>query len=420
MIAVVGGGITGLSLGHRLTEAGADCVVLEAGEQAGGVIRSRIVDGHLLDWGPQRARLVGDLRSLIDELDLEDQTVTSPPGLPLYVYRGGRLREVPFSAGAFLTSDIVGWGAKVRVALEPLTPGPDDDESVADFFSRKIGAELYHTLVGPLYGGLYGSDPADMVVGLSLGHVLREFGVGRSLILSLLRKGGRVSPPPACSFREGMQTLPRALADRLGDRLRLECPVDAVAPRPGRGWRVETSQGPLEAEAVVLTTPAPVTSRLLEGVDRDAADRVGSLNYNPLGVVHLRAETDLEGLGFQVSFDEPLALRGVTFNDSLFGRTGVYTAYVGGAKRPEVVSRSDADLAALAVDEFRQCTGFDAVPVAVERERMPAWDRSWAALQGLQLPDGLHIAANWESRPGIPGRLAQTRRLAARLTAGTP
>ena len=66
---------------------------------------------------------------------------------------------------------------KLRLALEPLTGGADPEERVSEYFTRKVGRELYETLIAPLYGGLYGSDPADMRVGLSLIHVLREFGV---------------------------------------------------------------------------------------------------------------------------------------------------------------------------------------------------------------------------------------------------
>ena len=61
------------------------------------------------------------------------------------------------------------------------------------------------------------------------------------------------------------------------------------------------------------------------------------------------------------------------------------------------------------------CTGYHSRPLAVAREEMPAWDRSWAALDGLRLPPGLHVTANWESRPGIPGRMARARALVGEL-----
>jgi oxygen-dependent protoporphyrinogen oxidase len=414
VIVIIGGGISGLALGRELAARGADFTLLEASARVGGVIRSARVDGHLLDWGPQRARLTRAMSELIAAVGIADQVVTARPGLDLFVYRRGRLRRVPFSVGAFLASDIVGPAAKARAALEPLTVGADPSESVATYFTRKFGRELYETLIGPLYGGLYGSDPADMVVGLSLMHVLREFGVGRSLVLKLLSGGGRIVTPPACSFRDGMETLPSALAASLGSRVRRAAPVQALK-RSGAGWDVVTSSETINASAVVLAVPAAAAARLLEPLAPEPARRIASLRYNPLGVVHLRAETALEGMGFQVSFAEPLALRGVTYNDSLFGRTGVYTAYLGGGVRPDVVRLDDAALARLAVEEFGRCTGYDAAPLAVEREAMPAWDRSWSALEGLELPAGIHLTTNWESRPGLPGRLARGRALAAEL-----
>ena len=414
MIGIIGGGLTGLALAHYLARRGIPHIVLEAADRPGGVIHSGRVEGHLLEWGPQRTRLVGSVAELVRELGLEDQVITAPAGLPLFVYRRERLRRVPFSATDFLRSDLLGWPAKLRVLLEPLTRGPNDSERVADFFTRKLGRAAYEDLVGPLYGGLYASDPADMVVGLSLGHVLREFGIGRSLLLPLLRRGGKIAPPPACSFREGMQTLPTALYQHNQENVRLGAPVRQLEAA-GKRFRMEWDGGAADANQVVVATSAPAAARLLAGVAPDAASRIAKLVYNPLAVVHLHAETELTGLGYQVSLAERLSTRGVTFNNSLFGRRGVYTAYLGGAKDPKVVERPNDEVAGIAVREFREVTGYGARPLSVARERMPAWDRSWAALEGLRLPEGVHLAANWESRPGIPGRLAQAKRLAGAL-----
>lgn len=412
MIAVVGAGITGLALGRELDRLGVEFVVLEASDRPGGVIRSAEVDGRVLDWGPQRLRLTGTMEGLLGDLGLADELIVAPPDLPLWIYRDGRLRDVPMSFGRFVTSNIVGIGAKCRLLLEPFTRSADPGERVSTYFRRKVGDELYEAVIAPLYGGLYASDPADMQMDLSLMHVLREFGVRRSLLLPLLRRGGRVEPPRACTLRGGMQALPAALAAALGHRLRLDSPVLDVA-RSGDGWQLKTGDGNLCAEAVVLTTPAPVTAGLLRTAAPGAGDAIARLRYNPLAVVHLDAETDLRGMGFQVALSETeRVLRGVTFNDSMFGRTNLYTAYMGGARNPEVVELDDTALAALAVSEFRHCTGYDASPLAVARERIPAWDVSWNAIRDLELPGGLHVAANWRSRPGLPGRLAEATRMA--------
>lgn len=416
MNVIIGGGISGLALAHQLAARGRPFVLLEETGRVGGVMRSGRVNGHLLEWGPQRGRLTAEFTALVDELGLRGQLITAPAGLPLYVFRRGKLRRVPFSIPEFFRSDLLTWPGKLRIALEPLSGAARDDETVADFFTRKIGRDAYESLVGPLYGGLYASDPREMIVGLSLRHVLREFSVGRSLMMPLLRRGGSIVPPDACSFREGMETLPRALYERHRANVRLGSPVRSLE-RSGAGWRVHTDDDAIEASHVVLTSSAPSTSKLLATAAPDAAQRIGSLKYNPLVVVHLHAATDLRGLGYQVSLAEKLVTRGVTWNDSLFGRTGVYTVYLGGAKNPWVAEESEETLSRIAVDEFRTATGYDASMLAVEQERMPAWDRSWAALQGMELPQGLHIHANWESRPGIPGRLVMARRLAERLSA---
>jgi protoporphyrinogen/coproporphyrinogen III oxidase len=418
MIVIVGGGISGLALAHELARRGRPFLLLEASDRVGGVMRSGRVDGHLLEWGPQRGRLTQEFAALVDDLDIRDQLITSPPDLPLFVFRKGRLRKVPFSPLAFLRSDVLTLRGKLRLLAEPFTAGPRDDEAVADFFTRKIGREAYENLAGPLYGGLYASDPQEMVLGLSLGHVLREFGVSRSMLLPLLRRGGTIAPPDACSFVEGMETLPRALLARHAANIRLRSPVRSVE-RHGAGYIVLAGGERIDAEHVVVTSPAPVAARLLATVAPEAAQRIATLNYNPLTVVHLYAETELRGLGYQVSLAEPLVTRGVTWNDSLFGRTGVYTVYLGGAKNPWIAQEGDERASEVAVDEFRTATGYDARALSVEQERMPAWDRSWAAIQSLELPPNLHLHANWQARPGIPGRLIMARRLAETIGRGT-
>jgi oxygen-dependent protoporphyrinogen oxidase len=414
MIVIVGGGISGLALAHRLAARDRPFVLLESSTRVGGVIRSSVLDGRVLEQGPQRGRLTADFEALVDDLGLRGELITAPADLPLFIYARGRLRRVPFSIRGLLHSDLLTWRARSRLLLEPFTPAARADETVAAFFTRKLGREVYENLAGPLYGGLYASDPADMVMQFSLSHVLREFNVRRSLLAPLLRRIGGITPPPACSFRDGMETLPRALLERHAARIRLDAPVRAIEPR-GNAYEVITDADRIAAEHIVITTPAPAAAHLLGGVAPEAASRIAALRYNPLTVVHMHAETDLRGLGYQVSLAESLVTRGVTWNDSLFAREGVYTAFLGGARNRSIEQESAERAAQIAVAEFRTATRFHATVLAVGRVRVPAWDRSWAAAEGLVLPRNLHIHASWHARPGIPGRLIMARRLAETL-----
>lgn len=419
-VAVVGAGITGLVLCRELAQRGRDVVVLEADDRPGGVIESRRVQGRVVELGPQRTRLTEPVAGLVDELDLGRQVVTAPSGLPLYVYRDGRLRRAPLGPGSFLRTDLLSLAGKARFLAEPVAGPPREDESVADYFRRSFGEEGYLHLLGPLFGGIYASDPARMPARHSLIPLWRAFGAPRSFVLSAARRAltGGESPPP-CSFAEGLSTLTDALGEDCGDRLRLEAPVSAVTTT-NRGFRVSVGEGRrVEARRVVLTVPAAEAAELLDrGGANGGVERLRRLRYNPLAVVHLESDLERRGFGYQISLaEEGFATRGVTWNSSLFGRRGVCTAYLGGMGREADVGRDDDWILERAAREFEEITGAPARPLSVHRTRVPAHDDSWSVLsEGLAaVPRGIHVCTNWESQAGIPSRVREARRLADEL-----
>lgn len=428
-VAIVGAGVSGLALDRELHRRGVDTLVLEAADRAGGVIRSARAEGRVLDAGPQRTRLVPEVEALVRELGLADRVVTAPRDLPLFVYRGGRLRRVPFSLRGFVATDLLSTRGKLRTLAEPILPsaraGPTPGETVASYVTRTLGREAYLHLVGPLWGGIYGSDPAEMPVEHSLGPALERMGAGgRSLVLTAARwMASGKGAPPAASFSDGMAELTDALRAEAGGRVELSRPATEVrragADAPGGPeWTVETEEGEVRAGRVVLTCGADEAGRLLAAAAPEAAGRLGRLRYNRLAVVHLLADCDLEGFGYQVTLAEETATRGVTWNDALFGRDGVYTAYLGGAPREDVLALGDRELGILARREFREVTGCEAGVLRVGRTRMPARDRSWSAVKRLEVPEGIHLCANYMGRPGIPGRIRAARRLAETLARG--
>lgn len=416
-VAIVGAGIGGLHLAHRLVADGTEPVVFEAADRPGGVIHTVIERDRVLELGPQRTRLSPALRRLTTDLGLGDRIVTAPPDLPLFVYRAGRLRRAPLSFAGLLRTDLLSRRTKLRVLLEPFTSPDRGEETVARYLTRRFGRTAYEDLLGPLFGGLYASDPADMLVRHALAPVLRDLGTERSAVATLARRGFRRATSSApLSFRGGMADLAAAMHTRVREHVRLGVPVRGVR-RAGRGFEVLSEDGAHLVDHVVFTSPADVTAALLRDLAPDAAGRLDRLRYNHLAVVHLLSDAGLRGLGFQTSFAERIETRGVTFNHALFGagREQVYTAFLGGARNPAMVEATDAMIGDIALAEFHRITGSEAEVVRVSRTRIPAWDRSWTALEGLHLPPGLHLCANYESRVGIPGRLARADALAGHL-----
>ncbi len=415
LIGIVGGGITGLVLAHELVRLGARVSIWEAAGRPGGVLRSAKCGGITVELGPQRVRLTAEFRELVDGVGLSGELVTASADLPLFVYSSGKLRVAPLSLSQFVTSDLLSVASKARVLIEPLRAGPRADETAGVFLRRKFGGAAYRDLLGPLYGGLYGSDPDRMPARHGLVRTLKHMGVGRSLLWRMITSGGDLDTAPPCSFHDGLAALPLALRRALGARVRLSCAVRSL--RRGRnGWETVFDAGPsARVSQVVITCPADQAAKILGATAPAAADVLARVGYNPLAVVHMRSGAELHGLGYQVAFGEAFETLGVTWNHSLFGRRGLYTAYLGGMRRPEIVGRPDEEIGHIACREFGAITGHAAETLLVSRIRMPAWDESWDGLDSLELPEGVHLCTNYTGRPGIAGRIGEARRLARRL-----
>jgi oxygen-dependent protoporphyrinogen oxidase len=440
-VGIVGGGITGLALAHGLERTGTEYVVLETVDEPGGVIRSGRVDGYLLEWGPQRLRRTGPVDELITDLGLEDEVIETGD-TKLFVYANGDLRRAPFTIEEFGHTDLLSWRGKLDVLKEPQTAPADPEETAAEMFSRKFGEEAYKNLIGPLFGGTYGSLPEYMPVKHSLSGVLRmekKYGDLLTPVLKRAMAGG--SSAPAMSFEDGVQRLPEALYDAHRGNVHLETTVTEIRDE-GDGYVLETDGDSFAVDEVVVTTPAAVSAKLLSPLT-GSADSLRRLNYNPLALVHLRADSDRDGFGYQVRHDEGLDTLGVSWNASMFGRNGkpesgtggipasdgsrstpraersggVFTVFLGGMKNPELLDESDETLGDIAATEFTEVMGTDAEVLSVRKLRrgFPAYDASWDALGEFSTPDGIHLATNYTGRMGVPSRIREAKALAARF-----
>lgn len=417
-VGIIGGGITGLALTHALARRGVDSILFEGSDDVGGVIRTSRCDGRVVELGPQRTRLSPPVRRLVDELDLREEILEARPGARLFIWARGRLRVVPTRPRGLLTGDLLSPAGRARVALEPLTGGIRPGESVARYFRRKFGREAYARLFGPLVSATFGSDPETMPAARVLPLFLDPLGVKRSLLAAARRRAPGATPP-AFTFREGMGTLPRAIARRHAERVRVSAPVEEIR-RSGRRFEIGFGGVRPNSEAVdhvAIATPAPAAADLLGHVAPAAAERLAGLRYHRVAVVPLEVESAPEGFGFQVALGERWRTRGVTWNASLFGRDGLCTAYLGGGLDPDVAAWNSARLERTAAEEYEAIHGAGATAICTARPRLPAYDGSWAALDGLDLPPGITLAAGYTGRLGISSRIAEAESVAERLAA---
>jgi len=414
-VGIVGAGITGLALTHYLTEQGIEAVTFEASEEAGGVIDTRHVDGTVLEAGPQRMRKTPGVAALAETAGVGDAFVEANEER-LFVYADGELGRAPLSIEEFLETDLLSWRGKLRLLAEPLTRQGMREETARDLFVRKFGQEAYETFIGPLYGGIYGSDPAEMPAAYALDSLLQREEDAGSFLQAFRARVGQGQKAPPTSMEQGMQQLPNALADAYSDRVSIATPVEAIEQAGEGQYRLRTADGDATVDHVVVTTPASVSADLL-GDLATGTEGLENLRYNPLALVYLDADPEREGFGYQVSYGEDLHTLGVSWNASMFDRDGVHTVFLGGMHEPSLVEESDERLGAIAREEFEMAMDCAASVIDVARLDVgfPAWDQSWWALESVETPEGIDLATNYTARMGIPSRVREAREIASRL-----
>lgn len=417
-VGIIGAGITGLALTHYLAEQGIESVTFEAGDEAGGVISSRTVDGYVIEPGPQRMRKTPGVLELARTAGVEDDIIEAGEGA-LYVYSNGKLREAPISKSQFFRTDLLSIRGKARLLAEPLTRAGRPEETVEELFVRKFGREAYERFIGPLYGGLYGSDPAAMPAAFALEGLLEREQETGSFLRGFLQRVNQGHEAPPMTLKDGNQQLPNALAETYEDRVELGTPVTAI--EPGEQYTIETAAGTEDVDHVVVTAEAHAAAELLAPL-ADAGLATGvehleSMTYNQLAQVFLHAEHDCPGKGYQVGYDEDLHTLGSSWNANMFDRDGVQTVFLGGMHEPELVDESDETLAEIAREEFEEVLGCEATVIDVARLKpgFPAWDETWWGLEELELPEGVELATNYTARMGVPSRVREAREIAERL-----
>jgi oxygen-dependent protoporphyrinogen oxidase len=445
---VVGGGISGLVCAYSLRKAGIDAQLLEASSRPGGVIRSERRDGFLVELGPQSFSGTAPLLELCQELGISGQLVQAPPRAPRYVLVGEALRKVPLSPPAFFASPLFNARTKWSVLRDLLGTSrpPEQDESVAAFVRRKFSPELLEKLVGPFVSGIYAGDPEQLSLRGAFPPVHEaEKSAGsivRGMIRSTKRKNAPRERPSLLTFREGNETLVRALAENLGDALRCGAEVIAIQRRTkgsAEGYEVCLSAASrdetLEVDHLIVATPTNAAAELLRQIGAGFESALQGITYAPVAVVSLgylmnAVGNTLDGFGFLVPRSAGLEILGSVWNSSLFpGRApeghALLTSFVGGTTNPQAITRNKEQLSALVHREIATLLDIKEAPVfssvnvyqgAIPQYTLGHTDRL-AALSGLGAKyPGLHLAGNYIRGPAIGAcveqALAITREIA--------
>jgi oxygen-dependent protoporphyrinogen oxidase len=455
-VAIIGGGITGLSAAHSLHKRGVPFVLLEAAPFLGGVIRTETRDGFLLEGGPDSilAQKPEGL-ALARELGLGERLVpTNPEFRDVYILRGGRLHAlpegmmlaIPTKILPFLRSGLFSWPGKLRMGLDLVIPGRrgNGDESIASFLRRRFGQEAVERLGEPLLAGIHSGDPERLSI---LGTFPRFRDLEKkhgSLVRGTWaaprpkRKPGERPPSAFYSLRCGLRELVDALVVRLPrESLLTRRPVQEIARENG-SWRLRLDrQDAVTAERVIVAAPgpriapalagtAPVAARTLAGIPFASSATV-LLGYRREDVVH-----ELGGYGMVVPRGEGLRTTALSFVSTKFPYRApeghvLLRGFLGGVRDEGVLSLTDEEMVGAVERDMKDLLGLRGRPVMTRVFRWPHGtpqlevghlERVAAMEAELATLPGLHVAGAGVRSTGIPDSVAEGQRAAQAAVEG--
>ncbi|GCD91383.1 protoporphyrinogen oxidase [Nocardioides sp. LS1] len=407
-VVVVGGGIAGLTAAHDLAARGSDVLLLEGSPEVGGKLCRGPVAGVTVDVGaeamlnrrPEGVALAGSL----------GLTVVHPTAAASTIWTRGALRPlprslmgVPLDLAQLAASGVLSDEGLARVRQEPTLPPTriDGDVSVGDLVAARLGDEVVDRLVEPLLGGVYAGHARELSARATVPQLVAMLERG-----SLLESAAALPTsdvPVFAGLAGGMAGLADALVDgtftvRTGATVRELRRVSAGSTAAAGSTTesrfaltVGSAADPelVEADAVVLATPAAPTARLLADLVPAASAELAAIDSASMAVVTLafRAADVLAALGettsgFLVPPVEGRRIKASTFSFAKWGwvRDAGRGALDGedllllrtslGRHREEVaLQATDDELVASSLADLADATGLAARPVDTHVQR---------------------------------------------------
>ncbi len=404
-VVVIGAGISGLACAYRLRELGITPLVLEASGTPGGIISTVRKNGFVFEGGPQFPRFPEPVWQLVRSLGLESEFIAGDAKAKRYILRDGRLHLAPFSAGGLLSSGLVGLKSKSRILGEAFRTSrpPDREETLAEFVQRKFGSEILDYLVDPIISTVFFGDANDMGMQSAFPSLVEWERTSGSLVRGAIRtlkakrrdlsaasskkqpsaNSARITVtealPALGTFRSGMATLPEKLAEVLQENIVYNTKIESVTCKRGGnaasqpGWNIRVSTGEeINAEGLVIATPAFATARLLAGYFPKLASLLGEITHAALGVVSCtyqrnQVRNTLDGFGFMIPRREGLNTICTFWNSSLFpmhapARMVLLTSFVREKGQPAILNLSDDALSQIVHSENARILGISGDP----------------------------------------------------------
>jgi oxygen-dependent protoporphyrinogen oxidase len=376
-ICIIGGGISGLTTAYLLKRKGFSVTVFERADTLGGNIQTIERDGYTIEQGPNSLLKAPRLIDLVRFLKLENKIIEADKNAnKRYILSGGKLEAMgikSFLNGYFSLKTIF------SLIREPFVRSKSpENESVAEFVSRRLNSEFLNKAIDPFVSGVYAGDPANLSMRSAFPKLFEmERDHGSLIAGTFLRKVEKSDPnfPRTFSFHGGLKTLIDTLAKEIGNEIKLSTPVSEIEEADGK-FCVEGQ----EFDAVVISTPSFVAADLISSRDEKLAKLLGEVNYPQVAVVifGIKSENikkELDGFGFLIPSREKRPILGTLFHSAVFPERSpdghqLLMTFVGGVRAGKTLDeKTDEELKTMVREQLGEILGVSGEPDFVHIKR---------------------------------------------------
>ena len=387
-VMIIGGGIAGMTTAFYLQKAiqendlPIEIKLIEASHRLGGKMQTVFRDGYTIERGPDSflARKTSIIK-LAKEVGMDHQLVPNSTGKSyvlvndkLHPMPGGSIMGIPTEVGPFITTDLFSIPGKLRAVADLILPrsASGKDQSLGEFFRRRLGNEIVENLIEPLLSGIYSGDIDQLSLMSTFPQFYEVEQKYRSLILGM-KKSAPAKPKTSASqdkkngvfltFKTGLQSFAEAIESKLNpDSILLGCRVERIA-KINDQYEVYLNNGEtLFADCLVAATPHKVTQSMFSQYSFfDPFKLVPSTSVATIALAFPKEaiKKDIDGTGFVVSRNGDYSITACTWTHKKWNHSApegkaLLRCYVGRAGNETIVDLSDDQITKIVLDDLKK------------------------------------------------------------------
>lgn len=447
--AVIGGGLTGLTIGYYLKKANKNIHIFEKKNRVGGVIETKTENGFVYEAGPNTG-VIGspELVSLFDDLKpLIEIEVPKSEAKNRWIWKKGKWNNLPTGLISALSTPLFSWYDKIRILGEPFRKvGKNKDESITQMVRRRMGKSYLDYAVNPFISGIYAGNPETLITRFAMPKLYNLEQNYGSFIKGAIKKAKepksdlekRVSRE-VFSIKGGLSQLILALSQEIGyENIKMNCKNIAIEKKEAyfilNYTDLEGKSIVFEVKNVIITVSGSNLPSIIPFVSEQKLKNITNARYARviqvvLGYTHWKG-LKLNAFGGLIPSHENRNVLGILFPSAIFPNrapeTGaLLSVFMGGINNPDLILKSDEEIKVLIISEIEETLKSENIPDFIKIFRyfnaIPQYEISSAerftAIDEIQNEyKGLWIAGNLRDGIGMADRVKQAKQLADSLT----